>query len=128
MSVIFVWVWNDISNRPSIFEWFLFDAQWFSQIFTDCHWLNRYFQWFIFVRVAFEVFLFYDTLNYGMACIRLLGSYIQSCVQVFLAGKWYCMFLFKFDGRDTPRLFIYAYSFFSLLISFFKFIQFSHSF
>ena len=52
MSVIFVWDWNDILNRPSIFEWFLYDAQWFSQIFTDCHWLSRDFQWFIFVRVA----------------------------------------------------------------------------
>ena len=52
MSVIFVWDWNDIPNRPSIFEWFFYDAQWFSQIFTDCHWLSRDFQWFIFVRVA----------------------------------------------------------------------------
>jgi hypothetical protein len=52
-----IWLisWNDyhfidIPNRPSIFEWFLYDAQWFSQIFTDCHWLSRDFQWFIFVR------------------------------------------------------------------------------
>ena len=50
MSVIFVWDWNDILNRPSIFEWFFYDAQWFSQIFTDCHWLSGDFQWFIFVR------------------------------------------------------------------------------
>jgi hypothetical protein len=30
-----------------------------------------------FPDIAFGAFPFYDTLNYGIACIRLLGSYID---------------------------------------------------
>ena len=54
--------------------------------------------------------------------------YVQSCLQVSLAGKWLCMFLFWFDGRDNQHPFTYAYSSFPLLISSFKLIQFYHLF
>ena len=42
MSAIFVWDWNDIPTRPSIFEWFLYDAV----ILIDFYWLSLIKQWF----------------------------------------------------------------------------------
>ncbi len=71
-----------------------------SNPFTKWYWNDRL-KAGKFPDIAFGAFPFYDTLNYGMACSRLLGFYIQSCVQVSLAGKWLCILLFLFDGRDT---------------------------
>ena len=35
-----------------------------------------------FPDIAFGAFPFYDTLNYGMVCIRLLGSYIDRGLKI----------------------------------------------
>jgi hypothetical protein len=97
MSVIFVWDWNDIPNHPSIFEWFLYDAQWFSQIFTDCHWLSRDFQWFIFIRAPIFILEKHNLhrwtlIRVNFIIIFLLSFSVFHCIQ-FLLYFIYLLFL-----------------------------------